>query len=381
MQYSWLENMTKEGSVRAEVRDLIYRDCSMLISGMDKTAEDQSPVDQIAVSALTAAVTPLLVSGAMKLFFTPFEKRKEAQRIEAIIQNRNNILNSPEIGQHKEKADARFREIVKFAPAVATMPELSKALVVRSLHSGFSDQDVNHLTNLQASYSKNTAEPSKVLSGYSKNLESKRAVKTAEAAADVLNIIKTAALADIGKAAKPLMHSIAALTGAHLLLGMGVGAVNTLRKGMEKRELEKELSSSFQEAMKQSDPSREPLHANKDKAFQAFQALAHFSPVVATQPSAARAFMNSMVSHDLGVPIGAVKEISDIEKNLRGAKGSHPFLEGFGSSLETTGAGASFRSAVEGSLKSVAEHDMDSIAGSLYGTHAEKRTFTSKKES
>jgi hypothetical protein len=348
---------------------------------MDKTANaDLSPTEQKVIGTISSILGPALLAGAAGLVMGPWRKRQEAKHIEAIIQNRNNIINSPEVGQHKEKADARFREIVKFAPAVATMPELSKSLVMRSLHSGFSDQDVNHLTNLQASYSKNTAEPAKVLSGYSKTLSGKSAVKTAEVAADVLSIIKTAALADIGKAAKPLLHSIAALTGAHLLLGMGVGTVNTVRKGMEKRELEKQLTSSFQEAMRQSDPSREPLHANKDKAMQAFQALAHFSPVVATQPSAARAFMNSMVSHDLGVPIGAVKEISDIEKNLRGAKGSHPFIEGFTSSLETTGAGSTFRSAVEGSLKSVSEHNMDAIAGSLYGTHLDKSTFVTAEQ-
>lgn len=396
MQYSWLENMTKEGSVRKEARDLIYKDCSLLLDKLGSAATEHLAATRAASAASTAAVKaqiknlekyigPAIAGSVIGLTLASvggvassiYGRIADRAALNSLLKTRADIANSPEVGINKEKANARFDDLVKYAPRVAAMPNLAKTIVIRSLHSGFTDRDVQYLTTLQASYSNDNKEPGKKFKDYSAKLSKTSAVKSAETLADVLCIMKTA---DAKKGVMgPLFHSIAALTSAHILLGAGVGAVNTIRKGMESKELEKELSKSFAEAMKQSDPTREPLHANKDKALMAFQALAHFSPAVATQPSAARAFMNSMISHDLGVPIGSIKEISDIEKNLRGSKGMHPFIEGFGKSIETTGAGSSFRTAIEGSLKSVSEHDMDAVASNLYDKGLEKSQFYSKE--
>jgi uncharacterized protein YciW len=386
MQYSWLENMTKEGSVRKEARDLIYKDCSLLLDKLGSSAAEE--LARVRASAaknksrfleameghLDSLMIGGMVAGVAGIASAIYGKISDRATLTAVIKNRAAIANSPEVGIYKEKANSRFDELVKYAPRVAAMPGLSKTIVVKSLNSGFTDRDIQYLTTLQASYSGDNREPEKKFKEYSSKLSKTSAVKTAEALADVLCIMKTAA--PDKSVLRPLLHSITALTGAHILLGAGVGAVNTIRKGLEKKELEKELSHSFAEAMKQSDPTREPLHANKDKALMAFQALAHFSPAVATQPSAARAFMNSMISHDLGVPIGSIKEISDIEKNLRGSKGEHPFLEGFGKSIETTGAGSSFRGAIEHSFRSVSEHDMDAVASAMYDTNLTHRDFS-----
>ena len=104
-----------------------------------------------------------------------------------------------------------------------------------------------------------------------------------------------------------------------------------------KKDLEKRLKSSFNSALKMSDPDQEPLHNNREGAHKAFKTLAHFAPHVAAEPSAARAFMNKMVSYDMGVDIGSIKDLTDIEKNLSQVSKDPDFLQGFRAGTEATG--------------------------------------------
>jgi hypothetical protein len=128
---------------------------------------------------------------------------------------------------------------------------------------------------------------------------------------------------------------------------------------------EEKLRNSFLEAMKRSDPGKEPLHANKDKAMQAFQTLTHFAPNVAADPEAARAFMLNLISMDQGVQVGAIKDLSEIEKNLKATKSKQPFLEGLQVGTEFAGMPSALGKATGELMSPIMEHGSKEIAYNL----------------
>lgn len=380
MQYSWLEKLTKEGHVREEIKDKIYQDCSVILEKLGNApaaaAAELGPVETLVRNHVNLLGTVGFLGAASYLGKTIFDKIHSASEVADMIKNKASVLSCVEGATHKEKASARFDELVRYAPRVATMPDLSKRLVLGALHTGFTDADVQRLAAMQASYSDRPKEPQERYKQYQKKITK----TSAERAADVINIVKEATPGTAGGAAKNLLATIAALTGAHLTIGLGAGVVNTVRGAMDKKNLEANLKKSFDEAMKQSDPNREPLHANKEKARQAFQTLVHFAPHMAVEPSAARAFMNSMVSHDLGVGSGSVKELSEIERNLKGTKGSNPFFEGLNAGLESTQFGSQLNKAIQTGMDPITEHLQGEVAGGLYGMHRTKPTYSLPEE-
>ena len=390
MQYSWLEKLTKEGHVREEVRDRIYQDCGFILEkmGTPSAARAAEAAEQLAImknylSKSFETVASLAPVGAgILLANAVFSKIKSVQDLTAIIKNKAAVLASPEGAPYKDKVSARFDELVKYAPKVATMPDLSKKLVLKALHSGFTDEDVRHMSSLQASYSPEPLEPSSMFGSYQKKMSKAAAEQTTalcgKSLADILCIVKEASdMKQKWQASKHLLATVGALTGAHLLIGLGSGAVNATRSMLDRKNLEASLKKSFDDAMRQSDPTREPLHANKEKARQAFQTLTHFAPHMAAEPSSARSFMNAMVAHDLGTPVGSVKELSEIERNLQGTKGSNPFIEGLAAGLEASGFGKALGPAIQHTMEPVREQHQRGVAEALYGQDLDeqKRNF------
>jgi hypothetical protein len=234
------------------------------------------------------------------------------------------------------------------------MPLLVKRLVKEHLHSGFTKEDIQRLAQIQASYSPKTDDPTRINNKLLKMTKSSAEIPPAtmgKICADVVCILKEAAAAtkfqSVGRAAvkanrswetaKQILQTGAIVSGLGAITGVGAGAINVLVKSQDKKKLEKKLSDSFEEAMKRSDPSTEPLHANKEKARMAFNTLTHFAPHVAVEPEAARAFMLNMVGMDHGVQVGTVKDLAEIEKNLRSSKGSNPFFEGLAAGSSAMG--------------------------------------------
>lgn len=366
MQYSWLEKMANDGHISERAKKAIYEDCSLLVDKLasaGSSAEHLNNLKSYGTKILDQVGTYAILGGIAALGKTLFDKMEDSKTVKNIIKNRTDIMSLPEVELHKEKAGARFDELVRLSPQVALSPDLSKRLVVGALHSGFTDSDALRISALQAGLRKDLGVTAGVEKKYEKRLK-KSAELIGKTAADILQITKEASAKS--EVVKPLLHSIAALTGAHLLLGAGVGTTNVIRRAVDKRSLENKLRSSFEEAIRQSDPQKEQLLANKDKAYKSFQTLAHFAPSVATDPSAARAFMNSMMSFDIGTPLGAIKDLSDIEKNLKGTRGASPFFEGFSKSIETTGVGRSFGQAVEHTMKPHMEMDLEVAGGNAH---------------
>lgn len=374
MQYSWLEKLAKEGRVRPDVKAAIYNDCSSIIqktaegrnSFMDlftKNAGQDEALSQViaeakdfaqrnAISLSGLAYGGSVVFKGVKNFFG---KEKE---FKTILQNRKEITSDDQVGTYKDKAAARFDEIVKVAPRVAFNKDLAKRLVVDRLHSGFSSQDLQNLAGIQAAHSASVKSPmdhtdvdksSKRYSGFlDKNDMSKKASVSAEKLgkiyADVICIMESRGvdkLASETGAFSKFFETLAIAAGVGATAGVGMGTVNYVNSKLNARNLREELQKSFNEAMKRSHPTDEPLHANKEKARQAFETLVHFAPNVARDPSAARGFMNSMIRYNLGTDPGVVKELSEIERNIASIKPMNPFVEGFSSGAKMMDMGKS----------------------------------------
>jgi len=84
-----------------------------------------------------------------------------------------------------------------------------------------------------------------------------------------------------------------------------------------------------------------------------------------------------MVAHDLGTPVGSVKELSEIERNLQGTKGSNPFIEGLAAGLEASGFGKALGPAIQHTMEPVREQHQRGVAEALYGQDLDeqKRNF------
>lgn len=147
---------------------------------------------------------------------------------------------------------------------------------------------------------------------------------------------------------RDVAHKILPFASLGIAGGLGLGLVRHGVAQIDKKELEKKLKKSFEEALRMGPSDQDPLHQDIGKARQAFQTLVHFAPHVACDPSAARAFMNKLVSYDQGILTSDVKDLTEIERNLHQAKGdSTPFMSGFSSGSEAfglkSGVGAAYK--------------------------------------
>lgn len=403
MQYSWLEQLVKEGHVRPDVKDMIYSDCSRI---MEKSAggadffkmlgdwpaaggehirvqvavpkpemlnytlqykkhlytrgEHAKRILSMAYDAVRAH--PMLIAtgvGAATivggLISAPFKSEAEAKKL---IDLKVKILADPKTGKYKDKAGARFDELVHIAPAVARNEALAKRLVAERLHSGFTAQDIQSLALLQTQSTKDQEASGKARDSY---ISKTSAVAYSKTLADVIAMCEDAGVLEKNaakgggtwEATKKLIKGIGVLSGVSLVGSLAAGGVNYAKSLYDNKQFEKALQKSFSEAMKQSDPNREPLHANKDKAMMAFQTLAHFAPSMAIEPSAARAFMNTIVSSDQGTHISHVKDLAEVERNLQATKGANPFFEGMAVGADALGLSKTISTATSDLLSPV----------------------------
>ena len=373
MQYALLEKLATDGHISATDKDRIYDTCSDLVTKvafklrnpfkkeqMPSIGEALHEQMQVFGKLLTRFALPAGLVGAgaygSKILgekvVSPSIAGDEAKKI---LKVKYDVLKMPEFSADPSKAGARFDEIARLAPAVAAKPELTARLIRGSLHSGFTSEDVQRLAQLQATYEKSMFSSSSSAENVQKALSKKAsAMPPADAgriAATVIQILAEAGLGEIGKTAawrktpfqkattiaKQVLTTGAIVSGFGALVGLGAGTINQAADVYKKKKKAKALQASFYEAMKRSDPAVEPLHANKDKALQAFQTLTHFAPNVAADPEAARAFMLSLISMNVGAQVSAIKDLSEIEKNLKNNRGSNPFLEGLRAGTESVG--------------------------------------------
>lgn len=242
-----------------------------------------------------------------------------------VLKNRQAVVGGFEDPKDQAKAEARFDEIAELAPSAAKSTSFMKKMVTDRLHVGLSSEDAQRLAILESN-----AKPRQ--STLIPKVASIRPRVAGEIYADIYLTVKTAApsmkwLGDklSGNTAKML----ALFTLPGLSMAAAGGAAKMVSDKLDRKKLENQLEQAFQKAMDSSDPDKEPLKSNPEKARQAFQAMAHFAPHVAVQPDAARAFMSKIVAYDQGINVGDIRDLSEIEKNISSTSPSKPFLQGF----------------------------------------------------
>lgn len=326
MQYPWLEKMAGEGLIRKEALAHIYNSLGSLTK---EANDDVKKVEQAAAAMgdIIKLVLGLGVVGGGKMMFDWNKARKLKNDI---LSNRSMIAAHEDFASEQEKAKARFDELTRIAPHVAANENLARGLVKSRLNEGFSAEDMQRLAIVQANHS-----PGSTAKELIPKLASVRPEALGHIVADVYLLTKTAA-PFMDERFRKYLTTAAYMTGVPLLIGAGGGAVNLLASKVEKRKLEDRLKEAFSKAVKLSDPDKEPLRENMEKARQAFEALTHFAPHVALQPQAARAFMSKIVAYDQGMNISDIKDLAEIEKNL-GATSKAPFSEGFKATAQMMG--------------------------------------------
>jgi hypothetical protein len=388
MQYAFLEKLSSDGIISEQDKARIYGTCSDIMTKVafkwkNPFRKDDFPtlgeaLKEQGAHLLTRFILPAGAVGAVawgsNKGFTEMASNAEASKI---LKVKADLLSKPEFAADRAKAEARFDELAKISPKAAAKPEWALRLVKGSLHSGFTRDEVQRLAQLQATYERPTFTASSASEDVQRALLRKTAADAGKIAASVVAILAEAGLGEMNKTAaipwkttplqkatsiaKQVLTTGAIVSGFGALVGLGAGATNQALHYMKRKESEKKLKESFYEAMRRSDPNREALHANKDKALQAFQTLTHFAPHVAADPEAARAFMINLLSMDQGVLVGAIKDLSEIEKNLKASKGGNPFFEGMQAGTSAVGLQGALGSATGKMLEPFVMHSAAEI--------------------
>jgi hypothetical protein len=347
MKIDWLDKLVEHGYVSEKMASKIYADCEQLIKQANVEGEAQKllkfPVD---ATRLMEDVTSGAIGALGTLFLQGiWGKIQQINIKDDIEKNRSALLK--ELTGDPEKIKARFDEIAVLAPHVAANKNLVKKMIEDKIESGLTSQDANSLALIQSQYT-NTL-------GKQRSFQPKLA---GEIAADTYILMsKTGTfkkMAQVGAALKGkgdfwrYVGALGLATSIPTAIGVGIGAAKHLYSKFEEKKVKDQLEESFQKAIALSDENKEPLKADKAKARQAFQALAHFAPNVALQPQAARAFMSKMVSYDLGLLTSDLKDLTDIERNISGARRPSAFSEGFAGTTRALNLGGMAQKGIEG---------------------------------
>lgn len=375
MKLPWLDILVKEGHVRPQVRDQICSDCELLLKTAKTRAQAVREAEQRVEQAfdrfgekakeLYENHKTLVIGGSAFLGNVLGQKvtnwfRGKAQtkaQIQAITAIRNTIKTHPAFSGDPAKAEVRYLELVKIAPSLAVNPHIALPLVKEKLNSGFNAIDIQNLAIIQSNYQPNaTAQgsmTSKLLSSQapfpkvaSDTSGAQSLEKVGSTLATIVYMYKEAgvSLQTLGRAAQNAL----VLSAIPVLGGIGVGTVKHVMGSRDKKTLQAKLEESFNRAIHLSDPDKDSLKQNKEKARQAFQILAHFSPHVALEPHAAKSFMSKLVEYDSKVQVDDIKHLSEIQRNYDSSKSGLPFFEGLAAGSKALGLESSLKSSLSG---------------------------------
>jgi len=354
MQLPWLEELTKKGHITEQQREDIYADCREIVKTAATLTPEQAAENKALADYIQAKAMPYfkgLMSGVPFLvphFLTKWDKGRDASSevkdtIKDIEQNRARLLSHPDYAEHQEKVNARFNEIASLAPTVARHYPLVSRLMKEKLHSGLTSDDVSNLAIIQSNYTPKFSTQQKM---YKK--------ASGEAAASICALLKEVGILKTGAGSKPsdlvskAITNALVLTAGPVFYGLGRGAIDYAADARSKAVREKNLRQAYENMMREDHPHAELFRAQPEKARQAFQALAHFSPGTALEPVSARTFVSKMLQYKGDLDSADVKTLTEIEKNLRGSP-STSFFKSTREGLEAAG----FRDAFKGSLSPI----------------------------
>jgi len=346
MKSVWLEKLAEDGVIRPHVKEAILRDCLGLVMDRDdlaKTAEEiRSAARSMDLEKVASTYADVLIVSWAGM--NDFEK----VAISSSLLNRastkaKTLLSKGGLSVDKEMKlrgqAARFRD-ASAARLNKLKPE-EKSYQLEKILSG-KNNEISRLEKRLDSLSNRDRENTRQIRDLQNDLRSREkelsqnSQKSKPGLSTALNILRNAAV----------------LAPVAMAGGAGAGLAKHMISLSDKKKLEARLKESFDTAMRMSDPEVEPLYSQPDKARQAFETLSHFAPHVASEPAAARAFMNRIVSYNQGIPTLDVKELTDIERNLAQARpSSTPFMSGFAGGAQALGLGKavdlSYRSALD----------------------------------
>lgn len=268
-----------------------------------------------------AVVSGLGAAGIAGVIGNSLKKRMDTNKIKNGILDLEQDLHKMYTGAELQKAKACLFSIARVAPHVTQNKDLTKSIIESKKMNGLSSDDKQSLVMLQSQFYKDP--------DVDKFIPKLAAEDIGEILADVV-MVKQASWGNNLKA-------IGLMSALPIAAGVAGGLVNAAMEKIKQRDLKSGLEQSFTQALSLSDHDKEPLLQNKDKAREAFNTLARFSPAVALDPQAARAFMNRIVSYDQGIDIGTVKELSEISRNLSDLHGTSAFGQGFMATSNTVG--------------------------------------------
>jgi hypothetical protein len=354
MKFAWLEKMAEEGQIRPEVADYIQNECNgyiekiammdqnqlaamdpnqlvadilqkssdsvaAMLSGPPEAAaglkaKSKTLLNFLAMGAATAGVG-LGITAAVNY---GMNKLTDARIKAAIDVTRSKVLTSPLIPtKDKDKAAARFDEILRYAPSLGPNEAVMLRLVTSKYRTGLTDSDVHNLVNIQAKMTPNPmtyAAKSQQYMGKTASAEDVKAAACGEYFANIyIEMEKLATGVPYKELGKNILYSMSVPVSL-ALVGTGISAI----KGkIDQARLTSRLENSYQKVMQSSPGSI--LSENKAEAREAFDTLAHFAPHIAMEPHAARAFIIKVVGFKQGPQASDLKDITEVERNMIGA--------------------------------------------------------------
>lgn len=363
MKISWLENMAKEGSISEAAKNEIYRDRQTLIK-MASESSDPTKVDP-RVAKIVQMTMPFLTNAVFGMASNIAHNSSSANQI---LSSRRKILSEID-PKYVDKASARFEELVEIAPSVAENAGLSARIIQKTMKSGFSNDDVANLGLMQASLGPGAKIQGKRRDIYRTRLDKQASEQSAKRAgelyADTFLLAKHAARNS--KNARTIWDALkttALVSSVPILAGIGTGLVQQRALTKSKEQMRETLDNSFEKAMRMSD-SDELIREDKVKARQAFESLVHFAPHVASEPHAAKSFMNRILALNAGIDVDSIKTLSEIERNLGQANKDPNFLQSFRSGAEATGLQRVVSGGVTEALKPVQKELGQMLVGTV----------------
>lgn len=269
-----------------------------------------------------SVVAGLGAAGVAAMIGNSLRKRVDTNKIKHGILELEQDLHKMYTGEELQKAKACLFSIARVAPHVTQNKDLTKSIIETKRFNGLSSDDKQSLVMLQSQFYHDP--------DVDKFMPKLASEDIGTILADVI-MVKEASWKDS-------LKTIGLMSTLPIAAGIAGGLVNAAMEKIKQKDLKSGLEQSFTQALSLSDHDKEPLLQNQDKAREAFNTLARFSPAVALDPQAARAFMNRIVSYDQGIDIGTVKELSEISKNLSAIHRPGAFGEGFAATSKLTGA-------------------------------------------
>ena len=383
MMFDWLSDMVEEGLDSKTAAVNIMNDCREIA----KDAMSPEAMDKIKELGMGAAggVAMFGVNQLMNMGMKHYHMRADVGAMKKV---KAELHADPMLGADKGKTDARFLELVRHAPAIATDSEKAKRIIKKHFRNGFSDADIEKLQNLQM-MAMSSASDAGATTSFSEAMKYEKGVKdrmmksasapmngqdaellghvaydvyslqnTFEKNANIFKrfLAKGKEIAGRNQRLADIAAVTALMTGASAATAAAAGAASHVKDKIDQKNFNEKLEQSYMTALKEA-PKDSILRDRPHDARKAFETLVHFSPNIAAEPRAAQSFMNKMLAYEqIGVEPSDIKDLVEIERNYRQSNSKpSPFFSAFSSTGKMLGLDKSINQGMSAATKPYAD--------------------------